>query len=173
MIRPSSWNRVIIIACLLPATASSAKSTYLPFDWNTVGFSDQCEPNSALSRVLTILSGPKAPIADDAVPDFDEPLYNAVSGDTLQELKLDDPVSWNGLKLRKVTVDAGIERGPVNYSLTFDDSPATVRMVWNRLGWKLPASGARPIVGLENYASIGIVPSGGDSVSTSVTCFRD
>ena len=87
-------------------------------------------------------------------------------------LMFDDPAPWHGLHLKSIDLYFGIERGPVNYSLVFDDPPERVREVWNGRGWHLPAvNDTRDVEGLEGYASIGVQADEGDFAT--VTCFRD
>jgi hypothetical protein len=152
---------------------ASASESYPPFALADVGFTADCNPNDAFGRLLTLFSGGRSkPIEEDEAPDFDEPLYNAVSGDISRELMLDDSAGWHGLHLKRIELYHGIERGPANYSLVFDDPPEKVREVWNARGWNLPpVNEDRDIEGLEGYASIMVAAEEGGYAS--VTCFRD
>jgi hypothetical protein len=99
------------------------------------------------------------------------PLYDAVSGETSHKLMLGTPADWNGLKFIGISLYSGIERGPVNYTMLFEDSPQATLAVWNKLGWKLkPVDETRDVEGLEGYASIGVSTAG---EGASVTCWRD
>ncbi len=159
------------LLCLGAAVSSFAAPTYPPFALSDVGFTKDCNPNPAFVRLLSILSGPPRDYSDNTAPDIDIPVYNAVSGDTSQSLSLDTPADWNGLKLIGVSVNSGIERGPVNYAIQFADSAETVLATWNKLGWKFKAiDDARDVEGLEGYASIGVSKMGDGA---SVTCWRD
>jgi hypothetical protein len=155
-----------IAALAFPAAAQAQPA---PFVLADVGFTPDCNPNPALGRLFTLFV-PRPP-ADEVQVDFDEPLYNAVSGNVSQTIYLDDPADWHGLHLTEVRFFHGIERGPVNYSHVFADPPESVREVWNRRGWRLPAVGAlRDVEGLEGYASIGVEADGD---LATVTCYRD
>ncbi len=159
------------LLCMGAAAPSVAAVNYPPFALSDVGFTKDCNPNPAFVRLLSILTGPPRVYTDNNMPDIDVPVYNAVSGDTSQSLSLDTPADWNGLKLMGVSVNSGIERGPVNYAMQFTDSPETVLAKWNKLGWKLNAvDDARDVEGLEGYASIGVSKMGDGA---SVTCWRD
>lgn len=155
-----------LIAPAAPSTAAPSKP--VPFRWNDVGFTADCNPNPAFTRLLGIFSGPKP--KDDVEPVFDESLYNAVAGDIAQELFLDTPQEWHGLKLTGVKFYGGIERGPVNYFLYFAEAPERVRTVWNSLGWKLPAKEETREV-IEDYAFIGVQSR--DNGGSLVGCWRD
>lgn len=120
-------------------------------------------------RLLSLFSGPR-PKDENAEMAFDEPLYNAVSGDTSRKLFLDEPQDWHGLKLTGVELYAGIERGPVNYALVFAEDAATVRAAWNRLGWKLP-EGDETREMIEGYAFMGVQAREGGGAM--VVCLRD
>jgi hypothetical protein len=172
--------RVALKTCLLLACASLTSSlkaaedpSYPPFSFANVGFTKDCNPNPTFSRLLTLITGPAIVYKDGEMPDVDGPLYDAVSGETSRRLMLDSPVDWHGLKLTGISLYSGIERGPVNYMMHFEDSPETVLAGWNKLGWKLKAvDDSREIEGLEGYASIG-VSAEADGIRASVTCWRD
>jgi hypothetical protein len=164
---------IVAAALTIASTAQTDQpaAKYPPFQFQDVGFTKDCQPNEAFERLITLLTGPTPKLADDQVPDFDEPLYNAVSGDRSYKLMLDEPKAWNGLRLNGVSLYFGIERGPANYILTFEENAETVRTVWNKLGWKLPAvNQSRDVEGLEGYAFIGV---SGDDNGGQVGCFRD
>lgn len=166
-----AWTAAGTLAMPMPAHAQA--TPFPPFSFADVDFTRACYPNEALERLLSLLGrGGTARPADDAVPVFDEPLYNAVSANAWQRLMFDEAVDWHGLHLEGVELFHGIERGPANYTLLFEDSPERVREVWNARGWNLPpVDASRDIEGLENYAMI-MVAREGDG-RTSVTCFRD
>ena len=141
-----------------------------PFTFEDVGFTPDCRPNAAFDRLLALLT-PRPPSDDAESRVFDEPLYNAVSGDAAHVLRLDVDALWHGLQLLEVRFHHGIERGPANYTLVYGDDPEQVRAVWNARGWDLPAVGqTRDVAGLEGYASVGVEADG--EVAT-VTCYRD
>jgi len=147
------------------ATSPAVGQGLAAFSFEEVDFVRQCEPNPALGRLFALF----VPSYDDAV--FDEPVFNAVSGDVSQVLRLDDPAAWHGLQLLEVRFNHGVERGPVNYTLAFADSPERVREVWNARGWNLPPVGeTREVEGLEGYAYVGVEAD--DGLAT-VTCYRD
>jgi len=136
------------------------------FSFEDVDFVRMCEPNPELDRLMAVF----VPQFDDDAA-FDTPVYDAVSGDVSQVLRLDDAAEWHGLHLVEIRFDHGVERGPVNYSLAFRDSPERVREVWNERGWHLPAVGeTREVEGLEGYAYVGVDADGG---LATVTCWRD
>lgn len=138
-----------------------------PFVWSEVGFTEDCGPNPAFSRLLGIFARNPAPA--NVEPVFDQGLYQAVQGDTKQDLILDSAQDWNGLKLTGMSLYSGIERGPVNYYLYFEEEPETVRAVWNKRGWKIPATGEQEVI--DGYAYIGVqAREGGGSL---VACWRD
>ena len=133
-------------------------------------FESDCRPNAAFKRLLTVLGGSRP--TEDRERAIDQPLYDAIAGDTWHRLILDEPVEWRGLHLEGVDLYLGIERGPSNYTLVFDESPSTVRKVWDARGWQLPAVGERrDIGGLDGYASIML--DGVEGGRAAVTCFRD
>lgn len=153
------------------AAAPAAATDYPPFDFQEVGFTKDCQPNAAFERLMTLMTGPSRRMADDEQPDIDGPLYDAISGDTTHSLMLDTPKPWHGLKLIGVNLAFGIERGPANYMLLFEDDAQKVRTTWNNLGWMLPAiDDVRDVDGLEGYAFIGVSRSGNGAM---VGCFRD
>ncbi len=159
---------VVLAVALLASPASAREPAVQPFAFADVDFTPDCRPNAALERLLTALHG-RAPTDDENV---DQPLYDALAGDTFHRLVLDEPAAWHGLHLTGVEQVLGIERGPANTTLVFADSPASVRDLWNARGWRLPPAGqARSIDGLEGYASIEIESRAGGGAS--VTCFRD
>jgi hypothetical protein len=144
---------------------------YPPFALADVGFTADCNPNAALRRLLKLLTGSSREYKPDETPDIDGPLYDAVFGETSHKLMLDAPADWNGLKFRGIELYAGIERGPVNYTMLFEDGPQATLAAWNKLGWKLkPVDETRDVEGLEGYASIGVSTAG---EGASVTCWRD
>jgi hypothetical protein len=166
----------LLLAVALAGAAQAAgaqdtvRTSTTPFSIEDVDLTRDCEPNAALVRMFSMF-GAAAPDADAAEWAFDEPLYNAVSGDVSQVLRLDDARAWHGLHLAEVRFDHGIERGPVNYTLAFEDSPERVREVWNARGWELPPVGeTREVEGLEGYASVGVEA---DRNLATVTCYRD
>ena len=161
--------RVLLALAALPAAPALAQAEPAAFAMGDVGFTADCGPNAGLARLFTLFV-PQPP-TDDREWSFDEPLYNAVSGNASQTLYLDDPGDWHGLKLVEVRFFHGIERGPVNYTLAFADQPERVRAVWNARGWKLPPVGElRDVEGLEGYAYIGVEA---DGELATVTCYRD
>ena len=165
--RPLWLAAVIAGAAVVPAARAADRP--LPFSIADVDFACDCSPNAALGRLMTMFV-PSAP-RDDADWTFDAPLYNAVSGDVSQVLRLDIDAAWHGLRLVEVRFDHGIERGPVNYRLGFADDPERVREVWNARGWHLPPVGElRDVAGLEGYASVGVEA---DGELATVTCYRD
>ena len=161
---------VAIAACGQAAGTDDTITTLTtPFSIEDVDFTRDCQPNDALGRMFSMFGAPAD--ADAAEWTFDEPLYNAVAGDVSQVLRLDDAAAWHGLRLIEVRFDHGIERGPVNYTLAFEDGPERVRTVWNARGWKLPPVGeTREIEGLDGYAFVGV---GADGNLATVTCYRD
>ena len=164
--------RVIAAAlCSSGTAAAQAPEGLAPFAFEDVDFTADCAPNAGLERLLTVL-GPGYGSPEDAASwAYDEALYNAVSGHASLVLHLDGAKEWHGLELREVRVLHGIERGPVNYTLAFADSPERVRAVWNARGWRLPAVGeTRDVEGLEGYAVIGVEA---DGELATVTCYRD
>ncbi len=129
-----------------------------------IGFSPDCAPNNGFQKIVEMMAG----------QNLDLSILQTVSGNIEHHLELDVPANWHGLKLSSFHLYFGIERGPYNFSLVFQDSPEEVRAVWNQRGWNLPPIGeARDIEGLEGYASIGISPSPADGETTRVTCWRD
>jgi hypothetical protein len=157
---------VTALALVLAAPPAAARD--LPaFSFEDVDFVRQCEPNPALGRLFALF----VPSFDDDDAVFDVPVFNAVSGDVSQVLRLDGPAAWHGLQLIEVRFNHGVERGPVNYTLAFADDPERVRAVWNARGWHLPPVGeTREVEGLEGYASVGVEADGG---LATVTCYRD
>lgn len=146
--------------------AGAAQSAPPEFDISRIGFTQRCEPNDTFSRLLAVLVG-----RGGARPDDDALVRNAITGDTSHSLRLDQSVPWNGLKLRGVELRFGIERGPANYALVFDESPERAVAILNSLGLQLPASGGtRDVRGLEKYASMGVTASGSGS---ALWCARD
>jgi hypothetical protein len=162
---------VMMLAPPLPADAQ--ETTFPPFSFGDVDFTRECYPNDAFERLLSLFGrGGASRPADDEVPVFDEPLYSAVSADAYQRLMFDDAADWHGLHLKGVELYHGIERGPANYTLVFDDPPEKVREVWNARGWNLAAVDvSRDVEGLEGYASVMVSSDEGERAS--VTCFRD
>lgn len=158
------------LAASLPAQAQPAG--FPPFSLAEIDFTRDCGPNEAFERLLSLLGRPAADNPADHGPAFDEPLHNAVSGETWQRLLFDRAADWHGLRLRGVELHHGIERGPVNYRLLFEDPPEKVREVWNARGWNLPPiEGSRDVEGLAGYASVALGRDAGGG--GSVTCFRD
>ena len=134
------------------------------FQLEQIDFMKDCNPNAMFRRLVDMMAGR----SDDLT------VYEAVSGDIERQLYLDEPANWHGLKLVGVHLYFGIERGPVNYSLIFDNRPDEVRIAWNKRGWKLPAvDESREIEGLEGYSSIGVSRNGENDDSARVTCWRD
>lgn len=134
------------------------------FQVEQIGFEPDCSPNAAFQKIVDMMAG----------QDVDLSILQTVSGNIEHQLALDEPADWHGLKLAGVHLYFGIERGPANYALIFEDRPEDVRAVWNRRGWNLPAVGqARDIEGLEGYAAIGISQPGENEDATRVTCWRD
>ena len=163
----------LLAVAVVSAAANAQDTGFAPFALAEVDFEPECTPNAAFERVLTLFArtGSRPPADDDELV-LDEPLYNAVSGDTWQRLMLDDAVEWHGLQLKGIELHLGIERGPANYALRFADPPERVRAVWNARGWKLPpVDEDRDVEGLEGYASISVRSEEGGGAS--VTCFRD
>ena len=157
---------LVALATLFPASAQAA---FPPFSFAEVDFESDCRPNEAFARLLTVLHGSR--LADSRERAIDQPLYDAVAGDTWHRLILDHPVEWHGLHLKRVDLHLGIERGPSNYTLVFDESPTMVREVWHARGWQLLAVGERRDIDGQGYASIML--DGVEGGGASVTCFRD
>ena len=158
----------VMLAAAFPAQAQDAMP---PFRWTDVGLTSDCGPNPGFLRVLRYLDG-RHPDPDAASPPVDGPVAHALAGagDTEQRLTLDTPQAWHGLKLSGLGVMSGIERGPVAYSLYFEDGIDKVRHVLNQRGWKIPPKeNGREII--ENYASIGLDAEADGG--TSVSCARD
>jgi hypothetical protein len=171
MLLPKAFLASVVFASAALSAQEMPSSKYPPFRFEDVSFTKDCQPNEAFERLITLLTGPTPKLADDAVPDFDEPLYNAVAGDRSYQLRLDEPKAWNGLRLTGISLYFGIERGPANYILSFEEDAGKVRTVWNKLGWNLPAVNQnRDVEGLEGYAFIGV---SGDNNGGQVGCFRD
>lgn len=158
-----------IPALLFAPQPTSAQKPAQPFVWEEVGYTQDCNPNPAFERLLSIFSRrPMAP--QDEEPVFDEGLFNAVQGDTSQRLFLDVPQNWHGLKLRAIEFYTGVERGPVNYVMVFDNSAEEVRAVWNKLGWKIPP-GDETREMIDNYAYLGVQSQEGGRAAA--ICWRD
>jgi hypothetical protein len=158
---------IAALAAALPMEAPAREPA--PFALADVDFEADCRPNSAFERLLTVFLGAAA--AGDAA---DAAVYDAVAGDAFHRLILDEPAEWHGLRLKGIDLYLGIERGPANYTLIFDNSLTEVREVWSARGWKLPAVGERrDIDGLEGYAAIGLDGIDGAGAGAAVTCFRD
>ena len=161
---------VAAVASAMPARAE--QPAFPPFSFADVDFEPECRPNHALERLLTVLHGRAGRPAEDEDIAPGQPLHDAVSGATFHRLILDEPADWHGLHLKGIDLYLGIERGPSNYTLIFDDPVGDVRDVWNARGWNLPALGERrDIEGLEGYAAITI--DGVDDRGAAVTCIRD
>ena len=159
---------LFVMVVTVPALPAAAQPEPRPFALADVDFTTDCNPNPAFERLL----GAFLHRYTDDNAELDAPVYAAVSGDTHHRLMFDDPAPWHGLHLKSIDLYFGIERGPVNYSLVFDDPPERVREVWNGRGWHLPAvNDTRDVEGLEGYASIGVQADEGDFAT--VTCFRD
>lgn len=162
---------VTLLGVTLPAITAPAQAEDVipPFRWTDVDFTPDCSPNAGFLRVLRYLDG-RHPDPDAAPAPVDGPVRDALTGDTEHRLTLDTPLPWHGLKLTGIGVMSGIERGPVAYSLYFEDSIDKVRTVLNLRGWKIPASATgRDII--ENYAAIGLHKD--DNGNISVNCSRD
>ena len=153
------------VAVSTPAAAQSST----PFAFEDVDFTSDCSPNAAFHRLLGILLG--SSVDEDAEPEFDELLFNAVSGDTDHVLRLSEPAAWYGLRLVEVRTHFGIERGPYNHSLVFADGPDRVREVWNARGWRLPVAGE--IRAIDDEAIDTAVGIEADGELAAVTCFVD
>ena len=159
---------VLVMATGHAAASMAAPTKSPPFRWEDVGFTADCDPNPALERALSILTGPVATNQIDR--EFDESLYTAVSGEVSRELFLDEPQPWHGLKLTGVKLYTGVERGPINYYLYFAEDAERVRSVWNNMGWKLPSiTETREVI--EDYAFIGVQAR--DNGGSLVACWRD
>ncbi len=158
----------VMLAAAFPAQAQDAMP---PFRWTDVDLTSDCGPNAGFLRVLRYLDG-RHPDPDAAPPPLDGPVAHALAGagDTEQRLTLDTPQAWHGLKLSGIGVISGIERGPVAYSLYFEDGIDKVRNILNQRGWKIPPKeNGREII--ENYASIGLDAEADGG--TSLSCTRD
>lgn len=158
----------VTLAAAFPAQAEDPMPL---FRWTDVGLTSDCGPNPGFLRVLRYLGG-RHPDPDAALPPVDGPVAHALAGagDTEQRLTLDIPQAWHGLQLSGLGVMSGIERGPVAYSLYFEDGIDKVRHVLNQRGWKIPPKeNGREII--ENYASIGLDAEADGG--TSVSCARD
>jgi len=150
-------------AVAVSASGSLAASGDI-FQVEQIDFEPDCSPNAAFQKIVDMMAG----------QDIDLSILQAVSGNIEHQLALDEPADWHGLKLAGVHLYFGIERGPANYSLIFEDRPEEVRAVWNGRGWNLPAAGqARDIEGLEGYAAIGVSQSTEKEDAARVTCWRD
>jgi hypothetical protein len=167
-------NIVFAITMLTqPIALEKPERKYPPFSLTDVGFDEYCAPNDKFWRLISVFgSGGRGRTEDeDKEINIDTPVYNAVSGDAKSELLFDEPTLWNGLKFTGIRTHTGIERGPSNYTMLFENDAETVRSTWNKLGWKLSAVGeSREIDELEGYAFIGVNV---DGKGASVTCFRD
>jgi hypothetical protein len=153
----------------MPVPAGAADAAFAPFAIADVDFEPDCAPNPAFNRLLTLLFG-LGSFPDNAAA-FDEPLHNALAGDTHHVLRLDRAAEWHGLRLVEVRADFGIERGPANLALVFADDPARVREVWNARGWNLPPTGESRVI---DHAVIRIaVGIESDGSLSAVTCFAD
>lgn len=162
---------VAVWAAVTSSAASAQQPAFPPFSFADVDFDADCRPNAALARLLTVLHG-RAGTAEGAA--IDTPLYDAVAGDTFHRLILDQPADWHGLRLKGVDLYLGIERGPANYTLIFDNPPSQVREVWDARGRTLPALGERRAIEVaEGHASIMLDGVEGPGAGAAVTCFRD
>ena len=141
-----------------------------PFAIEDVDFTADCAPNAAFERLLTVLL-PQTASESDALPGFDEPLFDAVSGHTSHVLRFAKARNWHGLHLAEARLLFGIESGPANYSLVFADPPERVGEVWNARGWRLPPVGERSTLGDEVILTAVGVEADGEL--TTVTCFSD
>jgi hypothetical protein len=160
---------ILPAAAALAICAPTASEAEPPFALEAIDFEPDCAPNTAFNRLLTLLFG-LGSFPDNAAA-FDEPLHDAVAGDTHHVLRFDSAADWHGLNLIEVRADFGIERGPANIALVFADSPARVREVWNARGWNLPPPGStRAVDDGISPARIGV---GADGARAAVTCFRD
>jgi len=160
---------IVLAPAVLANSSPAASEPAVPFALEDVDFEPDCAPNAAFNRLLTLLFG-LGSFPDNAAA-FDEPLHNAVSGDTHHVLRLDRAAEWHGLHLVEVRAEFGIERGPANLALVFADNPRRVREVWNARGWDLPPAGeSRVIEDRVIRTAVGIATDGPLSV---VTCFSD
>ncbi len=161
--------RSLVVLAALVMSSPAAPADAAPFALEQVDFEPDCAPNAAFNRLLTLLLG-LGSFPDNASA-FDEPLHNAVAGDTHHVLQLDRAMDWHGLHLVEVRADFGIERGPANVALVFADDPDRVRAVWNARGWNLPPAGeSRVIDDKVIRIAVGIETDGPHS---AVTCFAD
>ena len=120
---------------------------------------------------MTVLLSSPSDVNGTADPEFDESLYNAVSGTVSHVLLLDREVPWHGLSLVGIRFDHGVESGPSNLSLLFADRPERVREVWNERGWNLPQPGETRVI--EDKAILTAVGVHSDGQQAAVTCFVD
>jgi hypothetical protein len=67
-----------VTAEILAQSPAQNSTKYPPFALADVGFTADCNPNPAFSRLLTLLNGPAREYKDDETPDFDGPLYWAI-----------------------------------------------------------------------------------------------
>jgi len=159
--------RGLVGIAALALAAGSPVAGQGPFPFEDVDFTADCAPNAAFDRLLTVF----VPRYDDDAAPPDVSVYEIVSGDVSQVLRLDAAAPWHGLELLEVRFHHGIERGPANYTLAFADEPERVRAVWNARGWNLPPVGeTREVEGLEGYAFVGVET---DGELATVTCYRD
>ncbi len=153
--------------------SNNTKRDYPPFSINDVGFTKDCGPNNAFIRLMTLIKSPVYEHNDeDKVPDFDEPLFNAVNGATSQRIYFTEPETWNDLQFTGVENLQGIESGPNNYTMFFDDSSEKVITKFKKLGWNLPPAGEMlELSGKYDSAEVSIGVKEEDE--TRVTCYRD
>jgi hypothetical protein len=70
-----------LAACEAAADAPvPARSEAPPFAIEDIDFTADCSPNAALDRLLGLLLPKRPREPDDAVPEFDEPLFDAAAG---------------------------------------------------------------------------------------------
>ena len=161
---------ILAAAVLAAGRPGAAQSPPQPFSFEDVDFTPQCVPNRTFDRLLAVFM-PRVPAgAEEAPAVFDEPAFNAVSGDAFHALRLDREAAWHGLRLVEVRLVYGIERGPANYTLVFADDPELVRSVWNARGWNLPPVGEPREIDGRGPDWIGVRD---DGALATVTCFHD
>ncbi len=93
-----------------PQSAAATASEPI-FEIEEIAFTQDCNPNHASQRIVDMMTG-------DGV---DLRVFQSVSGEMEHRLHLDAPADWHGLKLAGVHLYFGIEWGPVNYALIFND----------------------------------------------------
>ena len=160
---PDFLLSLVLSAFASPAMAEPTGPDEM-FRIEQIDFKPDCAPNGAFQQIVDMMTG----------QDVDLSIIQKISGEMEHELHLDEPADWHGLKLSGIHLFFGIERGPANYSLIFDNRPEEVRAVWNKRGRRLPAVGeGRDIEELEGYAAISVSQSSGNEQGARVTCWRD